>query len=128
MSRTVKTARQVKEPQPEELVSWTCREWLRCLWYRLRLTVQEMNNAAAGWPSCRPACQDNRHPARRPSPPSQAARPTAAHARNCWPSAASGSPNVVEPLAAEAGRLGIGADELIGLIRESSHAQGGIQI
>jgi GntR family transcriptional regulator len=32
----------------------------------------------------------------------------------------------VEPLVTEAGRLGIGADELIGLIRESSHAQGGI--
>jgi len=34
----------------------------------------------------------------------------------------------VEPLVAEAGRLGIGADELIGLIGESSYAQGGIQI
>ncbi len=27
----------------EELVSWTGRERLRFLWYRLRLTVQEMN-------------------------------------------------------------------------------------
>jgi GntR family transcriptional regulator len=34
----------------------------------------------------------------------------------------------VDPLVTEAGRLGIGADELIGLIRESSHAQRGIQI
>jgi GntR family transcriptional regulator len=33
----------------------------------------------------------------------------------------------VDPLVTEAGRLGIGADELIGLIRESSHAQRGIQ-
>jgi len=29
--------------QVEELVSWTCRERLRFLWYRLRLTVNEMN-------------------------------------------------------------------------------------
>ena len=29
----------------EELVSWTCRERLRFVWYRLRLTVREMNYA-----------------------------------------------------------------------------------
>jgi hypothetical protein len=29
----------------EELVSWTGPEQLRFLWYRLRLTVCEMNNA-----------------------------------------------------------------------------------
>ena len=29
----------------EELVSWTGRERLRFLWYRLRLTVREMNYA-----------------------------------------------------------------------------------
>ena len=29
----------------EELVSWTCGERLRFLWYRLRLTVREMNHA-----------------------------------------------------------------------------------
>jgi hypothetical protein len=29
----------------EELVSWTDRERLRFLWYRLRLTVSEMNLA-----------------------------------------------------------------------------------
>jgi hypothetical protein len=29
----------------EELVSWTGRERLRFLWYRLRLTVAEMNYA-----------------------------------------------------------------------------------
>jgi hypothetical protein len=29
----------------EELVSWTRGERLRFLWYRLRLTVQEMNYA-----------------------------------------------------------------------------------
>jgi hypothetical protein len=27
----------------EELVSWTCRERIRFLWYRLRMTVREMN-------------------------------------------------------------------------------------
>ena len=31
--------------QVEKLVSWTGRERLRCLWYRLRLTVAEMNYA-----------------------------------------------------------------------------------
>jgi hypothetical protein len=30
----------------EELVSWTGRERLRFLWYRLRLTVSEMNYAS----------------------------------------------------------------------------------
>ncbi|HEV2256759.1 MAG TPA: hypothetical protein VGS06_26800 [Streptosporangiaceae bacterium] len=29
----------------EKLVSWTCRERLRLLWYWLRLTVREMNYA-----------------------------------------------------------------------------------
>jgi hypothetical protein len=29
----------------EKTVSWTARERLRCLWYRLRLTVAEMNYA-----------------------------------------------------------------------------------
>jgi len=29
----------------EKSVSWTGRERLRCLWYRLRLTVAEMNYA-----------------------------------------------------------------------------------
>ena len=33
----------------------------------------------------------------------------------------------VEPLVAEAGRLGIDADELVAMIRESSHAQGGVK-
>jgi hypothetical protein len=27
------------------MISWTGRERLRCLWYRLRLTVAEMNYA-----------------------------------------------------------------------------------
>jgi hypothetical protein len=35
----------VKRRQLEKAVSWTGRERLRCLWYRLRLTVAEMNYA-----------------------------------------------------------------------------------
>lgn len=31
--------------QLEKAVSWTGAERLRCLWYRLRLTVAEMNHA-----------------------------------------------------------------------------------
>jgi hypothetical protein len=31
--------------QLEKTVSWSTRERLRCLWYRLRLTVAEMNYA-----------------------------------------------------------------------------------
>ncbi|HEX9043062.1 MAG TPA: hypothetical protein VF838_18925 [Trebonia sp.] len=31
--------------QLEKSVSWSGRERLRCLWYRLRLTVAEMNYA-----------------------------------------------------------------------------------
>ena len=34
----------------------------------------------------------------------------------------------VEPMVAEAGRLGIGAGELVELIRQASHAQGGITV
>jgi hypothetical protein len=33
-------------PGAEELISWTGRERLRFLWYRLRLTVSEMNYAS----------------------------------------------------------------------------------
>jgi hypothetical protein len=32
-------------PRVEELVTWTRRERIRFLWYRVRLTVLEMNNA-----------------------------------------------------------------------------------
>jgi len=37
----------------EKSVSWSGRERLRCLWYRLRLTVAEMNYATGAWSSCR---------------------------------------------------------------------------
>jgi hypothetical protein len=36
----------VHKRQLEKLVSWSGRERLRFLWYRLRLTVAEMNYAA----------------------------------------------------------------------------------
>jgi hypothetical protein len=36
----------VSKRQLEKSVSWSGREQLRCLWYRLRLTVAEMNHAS----------------------------------------------------------------------------------
>ena len=39
------TAGLVHKRQLEKSVSWSGRERLRCLWYRLRLTVAEMNDA-----------------------------------------------------------------------------------
>jgi hypothetical protein len=39
--------------QLEKSVSWSGRERLRCLWYRLRLTVAEMNYATGERSSCR---------------------------------------------------------------------------
>ncbi|HEY5018881.1 MAG TPA: hypothetical protein VII59_19100 [Streptosporangiaceae bacterium] len=38
-------AEQVQPRQLERSVSWTGAERLRCLWYRLRLTIAEMNYA-----------------------------------------------------------------------------------
>jgi hypothetical protein len=38
-------AEPVQRRNLENTVSWTGRERLRCLWYRLRLTVTEMNYA-----------------------------------------------------------------------------------
>jgi hypothetical protein len=35
----------IRRRQLEKSVSWSGRERLRCLWYRLRLTVAEMNYA-----------------------------------------------------------------------------------
>ena len=35
----------VRQRRLEKSVSWSGRERLRCLWYRLRLTVAEMNYA-----------------------------------------------------------------------------------
>jgi len=39
------TADLVPRRQLEKSVSWSGRERLRCLWYRLRLTIAEMNYA-----------------------------------------------------------------------------------
>ena len=39
------SANLVHRRQLEKSVSWSGRERLRCLWYRLRLTVAEMNYA-----------------------------------------------------------------------------------
>jgi hypothetical protein len=39
------SAELVHKRQLEKSVSWSGRERLRCLWYRLRLTVAEMNYA-----------------------------------------------------------------------------------
>jgi hypothetical protein len=36
---------QQQTPRADKLVTWTGRERLRFLWYRLRLTVREMNYA-----------------------------------------------------------------------------------
>ncbi len=38
-------AQRLDKRQLEQSVSWTSGERLRCLWYRSRLTVQEMNYA-----------------------------------------------------------------------------------
>jgi len=39
------TADLVPRRQLEKSVAWSGRERLRCLWYRLRLTIAEMNYA-----------------------------------------------------------------------------------
>ena len=43
MNHSHTTGQQVQHA--DKLVSWTCRERLRFVWYRLRLTVREMNYA-----------------------------------------------------------------------------------
>jgi len=43
--RSAASADLVHRRHLEKTVSWTGRERLRCLWYRLRLTVAEMNYA-----------------------------------------------------------------------------------
>lgn len=43
--RRPETADLIHRRQLEKTVSWTGPERLRCLWYRLRLTVAEMNYA-----------------------------------------------------------------------------------
>jgi hypothetical protein len=42
---TTATDERVERRQLEKAVSWSGRERLRCLWYRVRLTVAELNYA-----------------------------------------------------------------------------------
>jgi hypothetical protein len=52
----------VPRRQLEKAVSWSGRERLRCLWYRLRLTVAEMNYATRRMTELQaPWITDNRH-------------------------------------------------------------------
>jgi len=52
----------VPRRQLEKAVSWSGRERLRCLWYRLRLTVAEMNHATRRMTELQaPWITDNRH-------------------------------------------------------------------
>jgi len=53
--------------QVEQLVSWTGRERLRCLWYRLRLTVAEMNYATRRAVEVQAPWISDGHPRHRPS-------------------------------------------------------------
>jgi len=45
MTATPALGKHIQKRQLEKSVSWTGRERLRCLWYRVRLTIQEMNYA-----------------------------------------------------------------------------------
>ena len=45
MTATPSLGKHIQKRQLEKSVSWTGRERLRCLWYRVRLTIQEMNYA-----------------------------------------------------------------------------------
>ena len=57
--------------RPEELVSWTGGERLRFLWYRLRLTISEMNYASRRMVELQMAV-----PPKRPTPPPRASKKT----------------------------------------------------
>lgn len=45
MAANAAPAERLERRRLEQSVAWTGRERLWCLWYRLRLTVQEMNYA-----------------------------------------------------------------------------------
>ena len=59
-------ADRIQRIQLNELISWTVRERLRCLWYELRLAVREMNYATCRMIDCRVAAPlgDSTEPAR----------------------------------------------------------------
>ncbi|MGZ4535214.1 MAG: hypothetical protein ACXVEU_17075 [Nocardioidaceae bacterium] len=54
--------------QLEQSVSWSGRERLRFLWYRLRLTIAEMNYAARRQVELQARCAPDDHPGRRRAP------------------------------------------------------------
>jgi hypothetical protein len=54
----------VRSRQLEKSVSWSGRERLRCLWYRLRLTVAEMNYATRRTVELQAPWISNDHPSR----------------------------------------------------------------
>jgi len=54
----------VHRRQLEKSVSWSGRERLRCLWYRLRLTVAEMNYATRRMVELQAPWGPNDHPSR----------------------------------------------------------------
>jgi hypothetical protein len=66
MSPSPAQADRIQRRQVEKLVSWTLSERLRCMWYRLCLTIQEMNYANAWTVDCRIAAHqaDVTRPAR----------------------------------------------------------------
>jgi hypothetical protein len=51
-------------PSAEGLISWTGRERLRFLWYRLRLTISEMNYASRRMVELQMAVPPKRSPRR----------------------------------------------------------------
>jgi hypothetical protein len=59
-NRAPGSADPVHRRQLEKSVSWSGRERLRCLWYRLRLTIAEMNYATRRMTELqRPGLPDN---------------------------------------------------------------------
>jgi hypothetical protein len=54
----------VHRRQLESSLSWSGRERLRCLWYRLRLTVAEMNYATRRMVELQAPWISNDHPSR----------------------------------------------------------------
>ena len=54
----------VHRRQLEKSVSWSGRERLRCLWYRLRLTVAEMNYATRRTVELQAPWISDNHPSR----------------------------------------------------------------
>ena len=58
------SANTIKRRQLEKSVSWSGRERLRCLWYRLRLTIVEMNYATRRTVELQAPWISDNHPSR----------------------------------------------------------------